>query len=61
MSGFTTDVQIIPADAIMTRGTVVQPSAAQPILSTRPGRFSISEETAKLIATIAPHLLRLAA
>ena len=61
MSGFTTDFQPIPASAIMTAGTVVQPSATKPILSSQPGRFSISEDTARLIATIAPHLLRLAA
>ncbi len=61
MQGFTTDLQIIPASAVMTPGTIVQPTAADTILSSQPGRFSISEDTARLIATIAPHLLRLAA
>jgi hypothetical protein len=61
MQGFTTDVQIIPARAMLTPGTIVQPSATDPILSSLPGKFSISEDTARLIATIAPHLLRLAA
>ncbi len=61
MQGFTTDFQIIPAGAIMTPGTIVQPSATDPILSSHPGRYTISEDTARLIATIAPHLLRLAA